>query len=290
MAAHSLTRRSFLGTSAAALAIRGLTPVRCRAAETPAIDIAHEPQLFLDDEVIADSRGFRRTLHKPEKKGLILEADGHPWERGGAMSVVRDASGRFHMTYRFLWEDPSVRDLHPGIGRDKAHWFRRTVGYARSNDGIHWSKPVLGLVEGPTGFRRAPEGEMERRRISTSRPAFRRRTISAVRSRRFTAWIPHHTEEHGFDRLVFPGTPVRVGNELWLYYCAWDGDHLNWNRDGTTYYKDRTRIERTALATLRWDGFVSLDAGDRPAELVTKPLRFQGKATGSESECAEWER
>jgi len=85
-------------------------------------------------------------------------------------------------------------------------------------------------------------------------------------------WIPHHAEENGFDRLVFPGSPVRVNDELWLYYNAFDGDHLVWNRDGTTYYPDRTRIGRTALATLRWDGFLSLDAQETPGTFLTRPL------------------
>src|SRR5437588_7322 len=60
------------------------------------------------------------------------------------------------MVYRFYWEDPAVRRLHPSIGADRAHWFRETVGYATSADGIRWHKPVLGLLEGPTDFRRAP--------------------------------------------------------------------------------------------------------------------------------------
>src|SRR6185436_4938764 len=84
-------------------------------------------------------------------------------------------------------------------------------------------------------------------------------------------WLPHHSNDNGYDRLVFTGSPVRVGDELWLYYSCWDGDHLVWNRDGTTFYKGRTRIARTARAVLRWDGFVGLNA-ESLGELVTKPL------------------
>lgn len=86
------------------------------------------------------------------------------------------------------------------------------------------------------------------------------------------AWIPHHDEEDGYDRLVFAGSPVRVGDELWLYYMCFDGDHLNWNNDGTTYYKNRTRIGRIARATLRWDGFASLQPAERRGVLLTQPL------------------
>lgn len=89
-------------------------------------------------------------------------------------------------------------------------------------------------------------------------------------------WLPHHEREDGYDRTLYVGCPVRVDDELWIYYFAHDGDHLNWNRDGTSFYKNRKRIGRTALATLRWDGYVSLDAGEETCQLVTKLLRFKG--------------
>ena len=90
-------------------------------------------------------------------------------------------------------------------------------------------------------------------------------------------WLPHSEEETGADRMVYPGCPVRVGDELWLYYSTWDGDHLVWNNDGTLHDKKRPgRVGRIALATLRWDGYVSLDADERGAELVTQPLRLCG--------------
>jgi hypothetical protein len=91
------------------------------------------------------------------------------------------------------------------------------------------------------------------------------------------AWIPHHEAEDGFDRLVFAGSPVRVEDELWLYYMCFDGDHLVWKLDGTTYYPNRTRIGRVARAVLRWDGFASLRAGNRKAEVFTRPLYTGGR-------------
>jgi hypothetical protein len=38
------------------------------------------------------------------------------------------------------------------------------------------------------------------------------------------------------------------------------------------------RNNSTAWATLRKDGYVSLDAYDKPGQLLTKPLHFAGKA------------
>jgi len=440
-----------------------------RAATDAAVDVATAPQLFLDDMVIQSTRGLERRFHQPVKHGLIHEADGRPWERGGVISVVRGGNGLFHMTYHLHYWDASVRDLHPSIGDDKAHWFRLPTAYATSTDGVGWQKPVLGLVEGPTGFQPAPRAKWpdgmfeepsgrsrqnnlgcpihtmldlatfggmndERRRFlinviqkdddhafgkvtdaglylaadvpELQDPQWRKRmeTIwegprrgprgEAVRAAgydsregvwfecnqssfgdfkgrggrdisRWTstdlrewsqeelvlpiaddesrdpadwveymtlhvsrvgdfwlgflvifhgdrtnpqyempgqpgiwrkglhdvrlvmsrdagktwqrvggkqAWLTHHEAEDGYDRLLgIMFSPVRVGDELWFYYGCWDGDHLSWNRDGTPYYANRMRIWRTARATIRWDGFMSLRA-DETGEVSTKPL------------------
>jgi hypothetical protein len=92
-------------------------------------------------------------------------------------------------------------------------------------------------------------------------------------------WIPHHEADAGFDRLVFTASPVHVADELWLYYACWDGDHLVWNRDGTSYYPNRARVPRTARAVLRWDGFVSLRAGADAAEMLSKPITSRQRLT-----------
>jgi hypothetical protein len=470
-------RRIFLKRAAlAAVAGAAARPLTAFAAprKDAAIDVGLEPRLFLDDHLVESSRGLDLKLHRPRKAGLILEADGRPWELGDQISVVRDLQGRFHMTYRFFWWDPAVRDLHPSIGEDKAHWFRETHGYAVSDDGRRWSKPVLGLAEGPTGFARAPEAkwkdgvfvepkgmsrennlgwdvysvqdlatfagatdprrrylvnvlrkagdhpfaEVERSGLYFARNApdptdprwregletiwegkqrgargpsvrvagfdaesgewfecaqspfgeWRRRggrdigrwtsrdlqswtaagvvlpvaadeskepsdwieymdirvfraggawlgqlvvyhgdrsdpqsempTAAGVWRKGTTemrlvvsrdagkswkrvggkeAWIPHHEADDGFDRLILTASPVRAGDELWLYYSSWDGDHLTWRKDGATYYRDRMRIARTALAVLRWDGFASLRGGERAGEVTTKPLVTTGR-------------
>jgi hypothetical protein len=90
-------------------------------------------------------------------------------------------------------------------------------------------------------------------------------------------WLQHDSVEDGYDRLVFPGTPVPVGDQLFFYYSGWDGDHLVFNRDGTSYYPDRLRVGRIALATMRKDGYVSMQAGEQEeGEVVTKPFKFSG--------------
>ena len=91
-------------------------------------------------------------------------------------------------------------------------------------------------------------------------------------------WLPHHPDDDGYDRLPCLTCPVRVDDELRFYYACWNGDHLSFFRDGRPYYNNRMRNSSTAWATLRWDGFVSLDAEADRGELQTKPLRFDGSA------------
>lgn len=448
---YCLTRRTFLNTSAAAGASVLVGQIG-HASEPEPANIGDEPQLFLDEWIIAEKKGLKRTLHQPEKKGLIREADGRPWERGGASSVVRDARGRFHMAYRMFWFDEKALEA-------KKHFppegFRTLTGYAVSDDGIRWEKPVLGLVDGPTGFRRAAKAKWKKglfwEPTGWSKQNNFGYPISAIRdfgqfggigdpSRRYMVfaggmyyasevpdvvadpdwrgklvpiptasgprggiigwdekagiwlavgqsggwqgsdqgrfiarwtskdliswsgqqivlpiaedetrkpddwveyysmggyragdvwlgllhpyhtdrtnplygashmknvwmkgttevrlmvsrdagrtwqrvagkqvWLPRHQEEDGYDRTLYAGSPLRVGDELWIYYRADDGDHITFFKDNTPYYPDRTRIARTALATLRWDGYVSLDAGQSGGRLVTRPLQFKGE-------------
>jgi hypothetical protein len=57
--------------------------------------------------------------------------------------------------------------------------------------------------------------------------------------------------------------PIRVGDELWMYYSGRTTDH-----------RSRPHVGAIGLGTLRLDGFFSLDAGTAKGTLVTKPLRL----------------
>jgi hypothetical protein len=468
-----LDRRVFLRSSVA-LTAGGVLVATARAAPSPP-DVGGEVQLLLDDWIVAEKQGLRRVLHRPRKRGLIQEADGRDWERGSIYHgniACRDRGGRFHMTYRYYWWDPSVRTLHPSIAEDRAHWFRELTGYATSTDGVRWHRPKLGLADAPAGFRKVAEfpfevptrmskennlgcpidfiydlhahgnvtesgkrfllrdvrkddthpfaknveeqlyfaadwpdfagdphwkkkltpvrGNLSPRGFRTlagfdhqagvwfqvcqdrlgnwiprggrdiarfhskdlvtwagpelvlpvapdesravkdyieymdldawrvggprtgawlgalvifhsdrsdpqyemprARGVWRKGTteVRLVLSRDAgkswqrvggkEVWLPCHDRDNGYDRLVFAAKPVRVGDELWFYYSAWDGDHLTFRRDGTTWYKDRMRVARTARATLRLDGYVSLDAGPDASSLLTRPLRCGGES------------
>lgn len=100
-------------------------------------------------------------------------------------------------------------------------------------------------------------------------------------------WLPHHVEETGFDRYAWPGEMVRVKDELWLYYGCRNDDHLTFHRDGTPYHEDRYGLWATARATLRWDGYLSLQAGEVAGEVTTKPLVSTGRRLNVNAEASK---
>jgi hypothetical protein len=68
---------------------------------------------------------------------------------------------------------------------------------------------------------------------------------------------------------------VVMGDELWFYYSAFQGDASKKNR----YWLENGMYDRgaTGLAILRRDGFVSMDAGAERGTLTTRPVLFSGK-------------
>ena len=67
--------------------------------------------------------------------------------------------------------------------------------------------------------------------------------------------------------------PVRMGDELWIYYVASNRDHTPSNKLDPAAKKDLSGIGR---AILRLDGFVSVDAGYERGQFTTPLLRFKG--------------
>ena len=67
---------------------------------------------------------------------------------------------------------------------------------------------------------------------------------------------------------------VVMGDELWFYYTGFQGDETL--RDLPTHAAGFYANASTGIATLRRDGFASMDAGDAAATLTTRPVTFSG--------------
>lgn len=124
---------------------RGLVPVLLgmilfpnplRADEPIRIDSRRE--LFVDDVFIDRLTGsVKRTLHEAKPAEVALTTN-EPWEGNTCAyyTIFRDGD-RYRMYYRGSHYDT--------VTRKAAH--REVTCYAESDDGIHWTKPNLGLFE-----------------------------------------------------------------------------------------------------------------------------------------------
>lgn len=96
--------------------------------------------------------------------------------------------------------------------------------------------------------------------------------------------LPNQFDSHYIVALQ----PIRIGDELKVYYLAMDRPHpvVYPNeaypplkavppRSEQTWLKDRHG--HTGLATCLRDRFVSLDAGSKPGELLTRPFKVEGR-------------
>ena len=108
------------------------------------IDIGSRLELMIDDHLIDGmSGGARLQLNMPVRREVALVTDS-PWEGNAChyRSVFQDGD-RYRMYYRAANFD---EDKPPPT---TAYQNRRPplVCYAESVDGIHWTRPILGLVE-----------------------------------------------------------------------------------------------------------------------------------------------
>lgn len=111
------------------------------AAEAPApVDIGSRRELMLDDNLVERFVGKAELrLHHPVPQEIVLVHDA-PWEGNGSgyHSVFQDADG-YRLYYRG-WQlqvaEGKLIQPHPGV-----------QCLALSPDGIHWTKPDLGLFE-----------------------------------------------------------------------------------------------------------------------------------------------
>ena len=88
-------------------------------------------QLFLDDHLVHEMHGLRRTMHQPVKRGAVLKAD-----TPSDGSLVASVSSP-------MWiPDEGVYKLVYECRGDNGGW-----ALAVSEDGVHWAKPNLGAME-----------------------------------------------------------------------------------------------------------------------------------------------
>ena len=94
------------------------------------VEIGSNRELFVDSFLIDRLEGLQLKLHEPRPAAVAIRYDG-PWENEFALytTVLKDGD-----TYRMYY-------------RSSLFVTQNATCYAESPDGIHWTKPNLGLVE-----------------------------------------------------------------------------------------------------------------------------------------------
>ena len=102
------------------------------------IDIGSRLELFVDDYLIDTTNGAELRLHQPTARNIALAAD-QPWDGNGLGYVTVFQDGDiYRMYYRGVntkWKPGELVNT------------RQKYCYAESKDGIHFSKPALGLID-----------------------------------------------------------------------------------------------------------------------------------------------
>ena len=95
-------------------------------------EIGSRVEMFVDDWLIDRLRGARLRLHAPEKREVVLEMNTIAEDHNAAYFNLFEDDGRIRLYYR-------------GYASDVAEQEQQTVNYAESTDGVHFTRPALGI-------------------------------------------------------------------------------------------------------------------------------------------------
>ena len=121
--------------------------VPAEADSTSPLKIGSRLELFVDDYVIESMDGVRLRLQTPQPAGIVMNHD-KPWEgTTSAFHTVFQDGDLFRMYYRgSSHAGYTIQSLmKPGEKPIPEH--EQVACYAESRDGIHWTRPSLGLIE-----------------------------------------------------------------------------------------------------------------------------------------------
>lgn len=106
-------------------------------AEEKVVNIGDRLELFIDKYLVADMKGdIELRLHHPVRREIAINHD-EPWEGSGCGYHTVFKDGDMYRLYYKSWHiAPDGNTSNPIV-----------IAYAESNDGVHWVKPKLGLVE-----------------------------------------------------------------------------------------------------------------------------------------------
>jgi hypothetical protein len=99
------------------------------------VQVGSAKRLLWDESLLDKAEGIRFEQHRPHRTGernLVGDRPWESWQIGGMSSLLHD-KGKFRLWY--------------GVSHGIRHGEEYAIAYAESDDGIHWTKPDLGLVD-----------------------------------------------------------------------------------------------------------------------------------------------
>ncbi|MEE2706301.1 MAG: SUMF1/EgtB/PvdO family nonheme iron enzyme [Planctomycetota bacterium] len=188
---------------------------------------------------------------------------GHPIEVRGTRSMTNPDIKAHPTAWRLVRNWKFDRE-----GPDE--WKRRQV-YALTDwiyHGVHFGLIMVyewptDVSEGPADYRKRHDRDQCEFYIATSRDADSWDLTWVYAGKPMVPRGPEGAWDKGM--LLPPSEIVTHADRHWLYYTAWNERH---NMPKTSM--------GIGVATLRLDGFVSLEAKDEPGTVVTKPFKLAG--------------
>lgn len=236
------------------------------------IDIASRLELFVDDVLIDAMTGVARELQSPVPCEATIVVD-HPWESPhlGYPTVFRDGD-RFRLYYR-------------AMECTKAGAWPSGSAVAESDDGIHWTKPRLGIAD----YRGSTDNNLVWNEGQSTNPSaginlcpFKDTNPEAAPVHRYKALIGHKGVEGAFSMGSADGfhwsrmqdTPTISGfppSEL-TNHCFWDtrlqryAVYLRGWSSGGHMVGVRGTVRTLSEDFLNWSEPQWIDYGDAPEE------------------------
>ncbi len=135
-----LAEATFEGTESDFLKAWFPAPSQSSSTASSTIEIGSRLELLADSALIERlTRDARRQLHQPAPREVAISMD-KPWEGNAVNYVTVFQDGKL---YRMYYRGADV--VYTSGGSHESH--REVTCYAESTDGIHWTKPDLGLFE-----------------------------------------------------------------------------------------------------------------------------------------------
>lgn len=261
----SLLTNRFWFVSALALSCTLLMPPQVPAQTPP--NIGSQRVLFVDQWLVESMSGVALELHEPVRQEAVFRYDA-PWEG-------------FQSAYVSIMQDDEVYRMYYRGGGDLS---REYSCMALSNDGIHWTRPSLGLFvfDGSTNNNIIWTGEKKAYWESHNFAPFKDLNPAATPSQKYKAVTLSRRDYDGVTRKVLMGfvspdavhwsriqeDPIMIeGGFDSLNVAFWDTVQNTYVCYSRTAIDGKRNVQRTTSADfINWSSPTPLDYGGAPIE------------------------